>query len=50
MDAIHQIQDVINSLFRKMPYDSLSDVNIGDEELFAAEPNWNATGAEPATE
>jgi biopolymer transport protein ExbB len=45
MDAIHHIQDVINGLFRKMPYDSLADVNIGDEELYAAEPNWN-TGAE----
>lgn len=41
MDAIHRIQDVINSLFRKMPYESLAGVNIGDEELFAAEPNWN---------
>ena len=43
MDAIHKIQDVINSLFRKMPYEALNDVNIGDEELFAAQPNWNTT-------
>ena len=38
--AIHHIQDVINSLFRKMPYDSLAGVHLGDEELYAAVPNW----------
>jgi biopolymer transport protein ExbB len=38
--AIHHIQEVINSLFRKMPYDSLAGVHIGDEELYAAVPNW----------
>jgi len=50
MDAIHHIQDIINGLFRKMPYESLADVNIGDEEVFAAEPNWNAGAAEAAAE
>jgi len=43
MDSIHKIQDVINSMFRKMPYDSLAGVHIGDDELYAAEPNWNAS-------
>lgn len=38
--AIHHIQDVINSLFRKMPYESLAGVHLGDEELYAAVPNW----------
>ncbi|MGA3172017.1 MAG: MotA/TolQ/ExbB proton channel family protein [Chthoniobacteraceae bacterium] len=38
--AMHRIQDTINSLFRKMPYESLADVHIGDEELYAALPNW----------
>lgn len=42
MDAIHHIQDVINDLFRKMPYDALAGVHIGDEELYAALPNWVA--------
>jgi len=38
--SIHHIQDVINSIFRKMPYESLTGVHIGDEELYAAIPNW----------
>ena len=38
--SIHHIQDVINGLFRKMPYESLAGVHIGDEELYAAIPNW----------
>ena len=38
--AIHAIQDSVNSLFRKMPYDTLAGVHIGDDELYAAAPNW----------
>lgn len=38
--AVHHIQDTIHSLFRKMPYEALAGVHIGDEELFAAMPNW----------
>jgi len=38
--AIHHVQDVVNSLFRKMPYESLAGVHLGDEELYAAIPNW----------
>ena len=38
--SIHHIQDIINSLFRKMPYDSLAGVHLGGEELYAAVPNW----------
>lgn len=41
-DSLHHIQDVVNSLFRKMPYESLAGVHIGDEELYAAIPNWLA--------
>jgi biopolymer transport protein ExbB len=43
---MHHIQDVMNDLFRKMPYDALAGANIGDEELYAALPAW-ATGAAP---
>ena len=39
-DSIHHIQDVLNGLFRKMPYDALAGVHIGDDELYAAVPNW----------
>jgi biopolymer transport protein ExbB len=38
--ALHVIEDTVNSLFRKMPYEHLNGVHIGDEELFAAVPNW----------
>lgn len=40
--ALHDIQDTINALFRKMPYEQLAGAHIGDEELFAATPNWIA--------
>jgi len=40
--SIHHVQDVINSLFRKMPYEALAGVHLGDEELYAAVPNWMA--------
>ena len=38
--SLHRIQDTVNTLFRKMPYESLAGVNLGDEELYAAIPNW----------
>ena len=41
-DSLRHIQDIANSLFRRMPYESLAGVQLGDEELFAATPNWLA--------
>ena len=38
--ALHDIQDTMNSLLRKMPYEQLAGVHIGDEEVYAAPPNW----------
>lgn len=38
--SLHHIQDIVNRLFRKMPYESLQGVHLGDEELYAAIPNW----------
>ncbi|MEI6493820.1 MAG: MotA/TolQ/ExbB proton channel family protein [Verrucomicrobiota bacterium] len=43
--AIHRIQDVVATLFRKMPYEDLAGVHIGDEELYAARPNWMTEAA-----
>lgn len=43
--ALHDIQDTIAGLLRKMPYDQLAGVHIGDEELYAATPNWIAAPA-----
>jgi biopolymer transport protein ExbB len=38
--AIHDIQDTMATLFRKMPYDLFDGVEIGDDELYANTPNW----------
>ncbi len=38
--GLHAIEDTVNSLFRKMPYEMLRNVHIGDDEIFAAPPNW----------
>jgi biopolymer transport protein ExbB len=40
--AVHDIQDTLNVLFRKMPYDQLAGAHIGGEELYANAPNWIA--------
>ncbi len=48
--GLHVIEDTVNSLFRKMPYEMLRNVHIGDEEIFAAAPNWvEAPGQPPAS-
>ena len=38
--AMHHLQEVVTSLFRKMPYEHLKDCHVGEEEFFAATPNW----------
>lgn len=38
--ALHDIQDTMSGLLRKMPYEQLAGVHIGDEEIYAAIPNW----------
>ncbi|MEK0444736.1 MAG: hypothetical protein RLZZ399_57 [Verrucomicrobiota bacterium] len=49
--AMHHIQNLVQELFRKMPYEHMSGLHISGEELFAATPNWvptenrNAQGA-----
>jgi biopolymer transport protein ExbB len=40
--VLHDIEDLIAILFRKMPYDQLAGVQTGDEEIYAAQPNWIA--------
>lgn len=42
--AIIALQDVVTSLFRKMPYGHLKDAHVGEEEFYAAVPNWVAGG------
>ena len=43
--SIHYCQDIVVSLFRKMPYEDLKDCHVGEEEFFAARPNWVADDA-----
>ena len=40
LGSMHHIQDAVVSLFRKMPYEHLKDCHVGEEEFFAATPNW----------
>lgn len=45
--AMHDLQELAASLFRNMPYDDLAGCHIGDEEIYAAKPNW-VSGEAPA--
>lgn len=47
--SVHDLQEVLGSLFRKMPWPHLKDCHVGEEEFYAAVPNWVAGGA-PAAE
>ncbi|MFN0125130.1 MAG: MotA/TolQ/ExbB proton channel family protein [Verrucomicrobiales bacterium] len=49
VNGIHHVQDIINDLFRKMPWDALQGAHIGDEELYAALPAWSTDQAPAAT-
>ena len=44
---VHRIQETVGMLFRKMPYEHLAGAHLGDEELYAATPNWVAGGSAP---
>ncbi len=48
--AVSGLQDVSTALFRKMPYQYLKDAHVGEEEFYAAVPNWvgGAGGGEHA--
>ena len=48
--GLHDLQETIGVLFRKMPYEYLAGARVGDEELFAALPNWVQTQAPEAQE
>lgn len=46
--SMHGLQEIISSLFRKMPYEHLKDAHVGEEEFYAALPNWVAGGNDGA--
>ncbi len=47
--GIHDLQEYVTALFRKMPYSHLKDCHVGEEEFYAATPNWVSGGASPET-
>ncbi len=47
--VLHDIEDTMAFLFRKMPFELAAGVHIGDEELVAGVPNW-VESAGPADE
>lgn len=47
--AVGGLQEVVGALFRKMPYTHLKDAHVGEEEFYAAIPNWVAGGDHAAT-
>jgi biopolymer transport protein ExbB len=38
--AMHSVQDTVADFFRKMPYESMDGVQIGEKDLIAGEPSW----------
>jgi biopolymer transport protein ExbB len=38
--AMHDIQNLVTEMFRKMPYEHMVGLHISGEELYAATPNW----------
>ncbi len=40
--GMHDLQEITNGLFRSFPYDEVAGRNIGDIEIYAAKPVWNA--------
>lgn len=37
---VHDLQDTIGGVFKKMPYEHMVGAHLGDDELYAALPNW----------
>ena len=37
---VHDLQDAIGVVFKKMPYEHMVGAHLGDDELYAALPNW----------
>jgi biopolymer transport protein ExbB len=48
--VLHDLQEVVTGLFRKMPYEKFDGYQIGDEEIYAAMPNWVASEEVEVTE
>jgi biopolymer transport protein ExbB len=38
--SMNGLTEIVTGLFRKMPYEHLKGAHVGEEEIFAALPNW----------
>ncbi len=43
--GIHDITEIVTGLFRAFPYDEVAGRKVGDEEIYAAKPDWNASAS-----
>jgi biopolymer transport protein ExbB len=41
--GIHDITEIVTGLFRAFPYEEIEGRKVGDEEIYAAKPDWNAS-------
>ena len=41
--GIHDITEIVTGLFRAFPYAEVEGRKVGDEEIYAAKPDWNAS-------
>jgi biopolymer transport protein ExbB len=47
--SMNGFTDILTALFRKMPYEHLKGAHVGEEEIYAAVPNWmQSVDDEPA--
>jgi biopolymer transport protein ExbB len=43
--GIHDITEIVTGLFRAFPYEEIEGRQVGDEEIYAAKPEWNASSS-----
>jgi biopolymer transport protein ExbB len=41
--GIHDITEIVTGLFRAFPYEEVEGRKVGDEEIYAGKPDWNAS-------
>ena len=41
--GIHDITEIVTGLFRAFPYAEIEGRKVGDEEIYAAKPDWNTS-------
>ena len=41
--GIHDITEIVTGLFRAFPYEEIEGRKVGDEEIYAAKPDWSAS-------